>query len=162
MGPRSRPARSLAALLTAGVLLLATGCGSETSPADDVPALATSLDAVDEAVVSGDDKAVRDAVAELTAVTERARDAGDLDAAAADRILAAAEALLAALGEPATPTEEKSSEPPTPAPSMTQPSAPESSSDEDGGDDDAPGQDDEKGKPDKPGKPDGKDDEKDD
>ena len=93
--------RSFAALLTAGALLVTSGCGSGTSPADDVPALATALDAVDEAVVSDDDKAVRDAVAELTDTTTRARKAGDLEAAEADRILAAAEALLAALGEPA-------------------------------------------------------------
>jgi hypothetical protein len=104
-------ARSLAAALAAGVVLLASGCGSETSPADDVPALATSLDRVDEAIATGEYDAARDAVAKLTDVATRAEAAGDLDAARADRIVAAAEALLAAFPEPEAPPSEPTPDP---------------------------------------------------
>lgn len=159
---RARPL--LAALATAAVLV--AGCGSGTAPAEDVPALATALDDVDAAVVSGDDTAVRDAVDALTEVTTRAREAGDLDAAAADRILAAAEELLAALQEATPPTEDESSEPPTPvAPTSTPaPTTPEpTSEDDDEGEGEGEGKSEDKGKSDDKGKSEQKDkDEKDD
>lgn len=117
--------RSLTALLTAGAFLATSGCGSGTSPADDVPALARSLDRVDEAIVTEDYDAARNAVAELTAVATKAEESGDLDAAQADRIVAAAESLLAALPSAGSPPAE-------PEPASPTSSAP---ADEDDGDD---------------------------
>lgn len=102
--------RTIAALLAAGTLLVTSGCGSSTSPADDVPALATALDRVDEAIDSGDDAAARDAVTELAQTATRAEEAGDLDAGQADEIVAAADALLDELSSvEESPTEPSSS-----------------------------------------------------
>ena len=131
-------ARSLAAALAAIVLLLASGCGSETSPADDVPALASSLDRVDEAIAAGEYDAARDAVARLTDVATRAEAAGDLDAAQADRIVAAAEALLAALPDPEAPPSEPTPDPTPETPSSTSPGQDEDEDDDSDEDESAP------------------------
>lgn len=123
--------RSFAALLTAGALLITSGCGSGTSPADDVPALATSLDRVDEAIAAEDYDAARDAVAELTEVATRAEEDGDLDADQADRIVSAAESLVAALPGGEEPPAE-------PDPASPTSSTPASDGEEDDEDEDEP------------------------
>lgn len=106
--------RTLAALITAGALLLTTGCGSGTSPADDVPALSTALTRVDQAIAAEEHDEARDAVAELMDVATKAEETGDLDADQVDRIVSAAETLLAALPGAETPTPEPEPSAPTP------------------------------------------------
>ncbi len=99
------------AALTAVALLVTAGCGSETSPADDVPALTASLDRVDDAIAAEEYDAARDAVAALTEIATRAEEAGTLDADQADRIVSAAEELLAALPGAETPPSEPEPDP---------------------------------------------------
>lgn len=110
------PARRLVAVALAAILL--AGCGGESSPADAAPALADQLAGVDRAVAAGDEERIRDRVESLVAATEAARDSGRLDDEQADRILAAADALIARL-----PTED-----PPPKPSPSSPSSSPSSS----------------------------------
>ena len=98
--------------------LLASGCGG-TTPSEAAPELAQQLARVDRAVVSGDDARIRDRVESLKSATEAARDAGRLDEQQADRILAAADALLARLPEPAPQPSA------TPSPSHTLSPSPE-------------------------------------
>ncbi|MFC6287632.1 hypothetical protein ACFP3Q_14690 [Nocardioides sp. GCM10027113] len=155
--------RLLAAGCTA-VLLGLSGCGG-TSPVEAVPELSDRLAAVDAAVVAGDHATTRDAVEDLVATAEEAEAAGEIDAAQADAIVAAAEALLARLAdeEPAEPE-------PLPEPTPTQSAAPEESepeeteeSEEEDDEDEHPGKGkgaDKHDKGEKPGKPD-KDDEDD-
>ncbi len=119
--------RSLAALVTAA-LLVTSGCGSGTSPADDVPALSAALDRVDEAIAGEDYDAARDAVAELTDVATEAEESGDLDAEQADRIVSAAESLVEAL---------PGAEPAEPEPEAPTSSAPADDEDEDEGDEES-------------------------
>jgi hypothetical protein len=104
------------ALILAATLL--AGCGGETPPAEAAPELADQLALVDRAVGSGDEMAIRRRVDSLVAATESARDAGRIDEAQADRILAAADALLARL--PA-PQQEPEPSAPSPTPSATPP-----------------------------------------
>lgn len=73
------------------------GCGAESAPADDVPALATQLAAVEAAVEDGDHDRVRASLERLVARTARAELAGDISAEEADRIREAAREVLAAL-----------------------------------------------------------------
>jgi hypothetical protein len=90
--------RSLAAALAFAVLASLTGCGSaEQTAAEQVPGLSTRLDAVDAAVAAHRYRTARDRIADLVQDTVAARDAGDLDAATADRILASAARLLTSL-----------------------------------------------------------------
>ena len=103
------PARHLVALALSAVLL--AGCGSDSSPADAAPELADQLARVDRAVAAGDEARIRERVESLVAATEAARDSGRLDDEQADRILTAADALIARL-----PAEEP---PPKPSPSPT-------------------------------------------
>lgn len=103
------PALRLVALALSAVLL--AGCGGESSPADAAPELADQLARVDRAVTAGDEARIRDRVESLVAATEAARDSGRLDDEQADRILTAADALIARL-----PAEEP---PPKPSPSPT-------------------------------------------
>ena len=111
------PARRLVALALSAVLL--AGCGGESTPADAAPELADQLARVDRAVAAGDEARIRDGVESLVAATEAARDSGRLDDEQADRILAAADALMARL-----PAEEP---PPKPSPSPASPSPPTTS-----------------------------------
>ena len=100
---------ALTTIMSAG---LAAGCGNE-APADSAPELSTQLARVDRAVKAGDETMIRQRVDALVDATQAARDAGQLDDQQADRILAAANALLARL--PAeTPTPE-----PSPSPSSS-------------------------------------------
>ena len=114
MTNRRPAARRCAALTLTAVLsaTFATGCGNE-APADAAPELSAQLARVDRAVATGDEARIRDRVEALESATEAARDAGELDDEQADRIVAAADALLARL-----PAEEPVPEP-TPAPSPT-------------------------------------------
>lgn len=88
-----------ARLALAGLLVpvALSGCGSETAPADDVPALATQLDAVEAAIEAGDYDKVRAALDRLVARTSRAELAAEISGEEADRIREAARELLAEL-----------------------------------------------------------------
>lgn len=110
--------RVLIALLLAGLLGLGAGCGAkEQSALDRVPALSARLAGIDDAVADRRYRAAREGIDDLVEVTVAARDAGDLDAAAADRILAAAAQLLSALpAQVATPSPTPSAAPTTRAP----------------------------------------------
>jgi ribosomal protein S20 len=91
--------------------LVVSGCGSDSTPADEVPALATRLDRVDAAIAAGDDARARTALRALTEATTRSQEAGDISSDQADRIVAAATELLARLPEeaPAPPTDPETS-----------------------------------------------------
>lgn len=111
------PARHLVALALSAVLL--AGCAGESSPADAAPELADQLARVDRAVAAGDEARIRDRVESLVAATEAARDSGRLDDEQADRILTAADALIARLPaqEPRPkPSPSPTSSSPTPSP----------------------------------------------
>jgi hypothetical protein len=90
--------RAIAALLVAALSAsTVAGCGSDTTAAEAVPALAERLDAVDTAIESGDLTAASEAVDRLIDETTRARDDGRLDQAAAAEVIEAAERLHAEL-----------------------------------------------------------------
>jgi outer membrane biosynthesis protein TonB len=120
-----KPAGRLAALTLAAVLT--AGCGSDSTPADAAPELAEQLARVDRAVATGEERQIRERVDGLVAATESARESGRLDDEQADRILAAADALLAQL-----PAEEPTTEspPPPPSPPTLSPSPDEDDGDE--------------------------------
>ena len=125
------PARRLVALVL--IAVLAGGCGGDSTPTDAAPELAEQLAQVDRATTTGDEAQIRERVESLAAATEAARDAGRIDDGQADRILAAADALLARL-----PAEEPAPEPPsspTSSPTLS-PSPDEDEGDEDEGDGD--------------------------
>jgi hypothetical protein len=111
----SKPARLVAALTVGAVL--AAGCGNDAAPADAAPELAEQLARVDRAVATGDEARIRVRVEALVAATEAAHDSGELDGQQADRILAAADALLARL-----PEQKPSPKPPPPSTPTTSPS----------------------------------------
>ena len=106
-------ARWVAAL--AITALLAAGCG-ETPPTEAAPELTRQLARVARAVTTGDDTQIRDRVESLESATKAARDDGRLTDVQADRILAAAEALLDKLQPEPTPTPSPTSSSPTPTP----------------------------------------------
>lgn len=103
MNRRTRVALALAAVLTVAGL---TGCGTAeaTSPADQVPALSTSLQEVDDAMSSGRYAVAEKLLRQLIADVRRHQEAGDLDDAAASDIVAAARRLLAELADRGAPT----------------------------------------------------------
>ena len=103
----SKPARRWAALALCAVLT--AGCGGDSTPADAAPELAEQLTRVDRAVATGDEALIRERVESLVSATESASDSGELTDDQADRILAAADALLARL-----PAEEPAPKPPPP------------------------------------------------
>ena len=104
------------------VLVLLAGCGGSSAPSDAVPALGTSLERVDDAIVEGRYDDARSELDELVANTTAARDDGDLEGAEADRILAAAAQVMSAL--PAEPAEEAEDPPPAEEPSPTEEASP--------------------------------------
>lgn len=139
------PVRRLVALALSAVLL--AGCGGESTPADAAPELADQLARVDRAVAEGDEARIRDRVESLVTATEAARDSGRLDDEQADRVLAAADALLRRL--PAEePPPKPSPSPPSSSPTTASPSPDE---DEEEGEEPKPAPHE---KPDKPEKPD--------
>jgi hypothetical protein len=145
------PARRLAALALTAVL--AAGCGGDSTPAEAAPELAEQLARVDRAVTTGDEARIRERVESLVAATEAARDAGRIDDEQADRILTAADALLARLPAEEPPSESPS--PPTSSPTTETPEPPEDDEGDEGdeGDNSGPGGGDSKGKPEKEEKP---------
>jgi outer membrane biosynthesis protein TonB len=115
------PRRSARLGVTAVMLVLVSGCGGSSAPSDAVPALGTSLDRVDDAIVEGRYDDARGELDELVATTTNARDDGDLERSEADRILAAAATLMSALpAEEADPAEEE----PEPSEEEPEPSEP--------------------------------------
>jgi hypothetical protein len=109
--------------LVLGLVVVLGGCGEGArSAAEQVPALSTRLAGIDRAVAAHRYAVARERLAGLVHDTTSARDAGQLDNAAADRILAAAAQLLTALPS-VTPAVTPSTTPPpsivatpTPAP----------------------------------------------
>lgn len=95
----------------AAVLLLG-GCGEqEPTPATAVPALVTQLKSIDGLIADSHWGQARVALRALIARTEEARTAGDLEQAQADRVIASATRMLAALPAPSPSV--------TPSPSAT-------------------------------------------
>ena len=100
------------------VAALAAGCGDDSStdaaatPAEQVPELGDRLDAVDDAVVAGDDEEARRQVEELMRVAERAGEEDTLSDTDVQQIVDAGETMLAALD---------GTEPPPPPVSTTAP-----------------------------------------
>ncbi len=94
-----------------GVVLLA-GCGSSSTPADEVPELAEQLGSVDQALVDEDYAQAGEHLRELVTTTEEARASGTLEDGEADRVLAAAAQLLAELPEPVDETLPEETPPP--------------------------------------------------
>lgn len=100
--------------LAACTLVLLAGCGDgepTSTAAETVPSLATRLEKVDDLVVDRRWSAARAELRGIIATANDAREAGDLDVAAADRVVASAQRLLAALPTPAPTT--------TPTPTST-------------------------------------------
>ena len=138
MTTTGKPARRLVALVLTAVLL-ASGCGGEATPADAAPELAEQLALVDRAVAAGDEAQIRERVESLIAATEAARESGRLDDEQADRILAAADALLQRL-----PAEEPAPKP-SPSPPSSTPTTPSPDPDEGDEGDEGEGEEDEEG-----------------
>lgn len=107
----ARPGVVLVVLL----LIAVTGCAAG-SPAQSAPELASALDRVDSAVVSGRSAAIEEAVNALILATRQAQGEGRIDLAEADRIVAAAENVLAQLPDdaPRSPESSPSVEPSAP------------------------------------------------
>lgn len=124
--------------------VLGAGCGE--TPTEAAPELARQLAQVDRAVTTGDEARIRDRVESLVSATEAARDSGEIDDEQADRILAAADALLARL-----PAEKPAPEPPSPPTSSPTTETPEPPEEDEGdeGDNSGPGGGDSQEKPDK-------------
>jgi hypothetical protein len=141
-------ARWVAVLAVTAVLT--AGCGQDT-PTEAAPELARQLARVDRAVTTGDEARIRDRVEALVSATDAARDAGRLDDEQAERILGAADALLARLPDEAPSP--KPSPPASPSPTIT-PSPDEEEGDEGEGHEEKPKH--KEPKPEKP-KPDKKD-----
>lgn len=117
-------AAALAAALVGG---LAVGCGAEEQPppapsaAEQVATLATSLEKVDGAIVGGRWAEARTLLDQLTRDTIAARDEGQLDDDAADRILGAIARLRALLPAPPPPPTPTPTPTPKPAPPASEP-----------------------------------------
>lgn len=90
--------RRIAVALALVVLLV--GCGGQATPVESaasrVPALGERLEALDALVVAGQWTQARAEVRGIIRVANDAREAGDLGAAEADRVVASAQRLLAA------------------------------------------------------------------
>jgi hypothetical protein len=116
------------------IAVVAAGCGTDEAPADAAPELAERLERVDRAVTSGDEAQIRERVESLVDATESAQTAGQLDEDQADRILAAADALLAQLpDERPEPESPASSSPASPTPEVEEDEGDEGEDDGDHG-----------------------------
>lgn len=78
-------------------LLLVAGCGGASAPAEAVPALGSILSGVDRAIVGKQFDQARRELDRLVQTTLAAREAGDIDSAQAEPILAAVISLTAKL-----------------------------------------------------------------
>ena len=100
-----------------GVLLLLSGCGSDTTtPAEAVPELADTLSSVDGALADHRFAAARRSLNTLVQTTVDAREAGELEPEQADRVLSAAARLLSALPAPRRPAADEPGQKSTEAP----------------------------------------------
>jgi len=87
-----------AGLVVAAVVLAAgTACGSESPPAERVPALGSQLEAVEDAVADGDYHQVRAVLERMVARAARAELAGTITSDQAEEIRRAARDVVAAL-----------------------------------------------------------------
>lgn len=94
--------KRLALVLASAVLLVGCGDAEPTPTAGEaVPALATRLERVDGLIADRSWTAARAELRGIIAAANSARTAGDLDVTAADRVVASAQRLLAALPKPA-------------------------------------------------------------
>jgi outer membrane biosynthesis protein TonB len=108
------PRRRTGPVVTVVAVLVLAGCGgdSASTPAEAVPELGQTLGEVDDALADRRFRQARRHLHALVATTVEARDAGALEAAEADRILAAVARLLSELPEPRpAPPEEEPEEP---------------------------------------------------
>ena len=119
MSARNTRRAYAASLLTALLAGAVGGCGSDSTPADEVPALRTWLAAVDQAVSSGHAAAVRRAVQRLERAASDAERSGDLAHADAAAIVSAGDALVAALPPRGHAPATSSSPTPSPSPSLS-------------------------------------------
>lgn len=90
--------------LAACTVLLLAGCGDAeptSTAAESVPSLATRLEKVDDLVAERRWAAARTELRGIIATANDAREADELDIVAADRVVASAQRLLAALPTPA-------------------------------------------------------------
>ena len=117
-----RQGRRLAAVVVSVMLLLAAGCASTPpAPGHAVPELRGTLTRVDQAIVDHRPRQARHQLRQLIRTTVDARDAGRLDSAQADAVLAAAAGLLSDLPR-ARPEPPPAPEPePTPEPTAPEP-----------------------------------------
>ena len=119
-------ARGLAAAVCAALVL--SGCGGSDSPADEVPALAETLDQVDESLAAEDYEGAEDALTSRVDVAEQAEAEGTLSAAESEDVVGAAEALLSQLpqdeAEPPPPPEPEPTVAPEPEEKEPKPSKP--------------------------------------
>lgn len=128
--------------IAAGVMaVVLAGCGDpDPTPADSVPELTDTLEQVDTALVDRRFGQARQHLNSLIDTTSQAHEAGELSAAEADQILAAAETLLNRLPESQPGSLETTPSPtptptPTPTPSPTPQQPSEEEPDEGEGDD---------------------------
>ena len=104
-------------------LLALTSCGSD-APGEQAPELAQELAAIDDALAQEEYAEAQEHLANLVDAAEDARDAGELDDGDADRVLAAATRLLAALPGAPEETEPTPEATPEPSPSESATAAP--------------------------------------
>lgn len=94
-------------LTVAAALLLLAGCGGSStlpSAAEQVPGLGDRLERVDTFLAAREWDKARAALRAIVAEAGAAREAGELDAVSADRVVATARQLLADLPAPVTPS----------------------------------------------------------
>lgn len=112
----------IAALLLVGSVALG-GCGSSVTltAAEEAPALKAALTSVDSDLAHGQYLAARTTLTNLIANARAAQRAGTLSAAAATKIIASAQRLLALLPKPAPVVKPTPKPTPTPAPVHREP-----------------------------------------
>jgi hypothetical protein len=116
-------------LVVGSAVLLLAGCGgsASTTAADQVPGLGDRLEQVDSFVAAHEWTRARAALRGIVTEANTARADGDLDAVSADRVVATAERLLAALPATVRPTAT-----PTPSHAATAPTGTQLSHDDKG------------------------------
>lgn len=115
-------ARRLTAGWAVAVALVLGGCGADAvAPSAAVPALADVLDRVDSALADREYDAARTRLERLISTATAAGESGELDPEEVDRIVSAAEQVLAAIPDDATVPAVKPSASPAPAPTKAAP-----------------------------------------